>query len=93
MSKNASSVMGFRSLFNCSTVEFFENDLDIKDLETTVKKLETFKVPETTSGTIQKLHHMQKPLVLWPYLELQQWLSWSLYWQYASKHIGIEGHC
>ena len=45
-------------------LEFFENDLDIKDLETAIQKLESFKgVPEITSGTIQKLQHMKRPLV------------------------------
>ena len=45
-------------------LDFFENDLDIKDLETAVQKLESFKgVPEITSGSIQKLRQMQRPLV------------------------------
>ena len=45
-------------------LDFFEDDVEIKDLETAVKKLESFQgVPEITSATIQKLHHMQRPLV------------------------------
>ena len=45
-------------------LDFFKDDVEIKDLETAVKKLESFQgVPEITSATIQKLHHMQRPLV------------------------------
>ena len=50
--------------WSLSPLDFFENDLDMKDLETAVQKLESFKgVPEITSGSIQKLRQMQRPLV------------------------------
>ena len=46
------------------SLDFFEDYIEIKDLETAVKKLESFQgVPEITFATIQKLHHMQRPLV------------------------------
>ena len=57
-----------------------ENDLDIKDLETAVKKLESSKgVPEITSGT-----------TLWYQIIVQQILLF--FWQNAYLHALISSY-
>ena len=48
--------------WNLPILEFFEDDMEIKDLTEGIKKLEKWKgIPAIDSSTIQKLHKMQRP--------------------------------
>ena len=44
-------------------MDFLSQDTEIKDLEQAVKTLEDMNLPEISSGAVERLRHLQRPLV------------------------------